>query len=383
MPSFYSWEEALTSPEDYYFNSSTVVACDHHPPAGSLAWPNPNAPQGQGQMTMGVELWLPTPNTTDTNQTFAQWCYSTQIFQSMNMISEIAWYRRGAGLGENNLGALVWQLNDIWQAPSWAAIEYSGRWKVLNYGMASIYTPVIVYPFWTPDNETLDIMVTNDRPYAVNGTALLTWYDWAGNELMPMVHEFEVPPLNNTVLMSMQGLETILPEGATPTNSWMLLNVSATLADGRTVSMESYVRTITITVSLRVPQSRTDTDSVHTNVAGVCRAGRPSRYNHTRSKLHVYARRSGRRRTLCMGRPSLRHCRIFRRCHNQFATQWLLSGSGYRSYWQVPSVPDFSVHRGMLTYRTVRFELNAALSTVTEPDPADFVVRSVWNNTHV
>lgn len=242
MPSFYSWEEALTSPEDYYFNSSTVVARDHHPPAGSLAWPNPNAPQGQGQMTMGVEFWLPTPNTTDTNQTFAQWCYSTQIFQSMNMISEIAWYRRGAGLGENNLGALVWQLNDIWQAPSWAAIEYSGRWKVLNYGMASIYTPVVVYPFWTPDNETLNIMATNDRPYTVTGTALLTWYDWAGNELLPMVHEFEAPPLNNTVLMSLQGLETILPNGATPTNSWMLLNVSATLADGRTVSMESYVR---------------------------------------------------------------------------------------------------------------------------------------------
>ncbi|KAH9932621.1 glycoside hydrolase superfamily [Fomitopsis serialis] len=239
MPSFYSWEEALTSPEDFYFNSSTVVARDHHPPAGSLAWPNPNAPQGQGQMTMGVEYWLPTPNTTDTNQTFAQWCYSTQIFQSMNMISEIAWYRRGAGLGENNLGALVWQLNDIWQAPSWAAIEYSGRWKVLNYGMASIYTPVVVYPFWTPDNETLDIMVTNDRPYAVNGTARLTWYDWAGNDLWPMVHEFEVPSLNNTVVMSMQGFEAILPEGATPTSAWMLLNVSTTLADGRTYTPAS------------------------------------------------------------------------------------------------------------------------------------------------
>ena len=83
---------------------------DHHPPAGSLQWPNPNAPQGQGQMTQAVELWLPTPGTSDTNQTFAQWCWSTQIFQSLNMISEVAFYRRGAGHGENNLGALVWQL---------------------------------------------------------------------------------------------------------------------------------------------------------------------------------------------------------------------------------------------------------------------------------
>ena len=27
-------------------------------------------------------------------------------------------------------GALYWQANDIWQAPSWASLEYQGRWKV-------------------------------------------------------------------------------------------------------------------------------------------------------------------------------------------------------------------------------------------------------------
>jgi hypothetical protein len=77
------------------------------------SFPNPNAPEGQYQMSSAVELWLPTPSTTDSNQTFAQWCYSTQIFQSMTMVAQIAWYRRGAGQGENNLGSLVWQLNDI------------------------------------------------------------------------------------------------------------------------------------------------------------------------------------------------------------------------------------------------------------------------------
>ena len=138
LPSFYSWEEVLLNPEDFSFNSTVVASRDHHPPAGSLSWPNPNADQGQGQMTVAVELFLPTPNTTDANQTFAQWCWSTQVFQSLNMVSEIAWYRRGAGLGENNLGALVWQLNDIWQGVSWSSIEYSGRWKVLQYGMTNI-----------------------------------------------------------------------------------------------------------------------------------------------------------------------------------------------------------------------------------------------------
>ena len=169
MPSFFTWEEVLTSPDDFSFNSTAVAARDHHPPAGSLEFPNPNAPQGQAQMTEAVELWLPTPGTPDANQTFAQWCWGTQIVQSMTMVSEIAWYPRGAGQGENNLGALVWQLNDIWQGVSWSSIEYSGRWKVLQYGMTTAFSPLTIYPFWTPDNQTLEVTVTSDRWETVEG----------------------------------------------------------------------------------------------------------------------------------------------------------------------------------------------------------------------
>ena len=175
MPSFYSWEDVLTSVNDFNFNSSVVSSRNHHPPAGSLEWPNPNAPQGQQQMTSAVNLWLPTPSTSDVNQTFAQWCWSTQIFQSMNMVSEIAFYRSGAGKGENNLGSLVWQLNDIWQGISWSSIEYSGRWKVLQYGLANIYSPVIISPFWTAENQTLEVLITSDALDIVHGVAQLTW----------------------------------------------------------------------------------------------------------------------------------------------------------------------------------------------------------------
>jgi len=341
MPSFYSWEEVLESPEDFAFNSTVVMSRDHHPPAGSLAWPNPNAPQGQGQMTMGVELWLPTPGTSDANQTFAQWCWSTQVFQSMNMISEIAFYRRGAGLGENNLGSLVWQLNDIWQGVSWASIEYSGRWKVLNYGMASIYTPVIVYPFWTPENQTLDILVTNDRWYTVNGTAQLTWYDWSGNELMPMTHEFSVPTLNNTVLMSMEGFDMILPEGATPTNSWMLLNVTANV-DNRTVTMESYF----------TPVSLAEAELVDPEIS----INRGDNYTFTLSAQGGVA-----------------------------PYAWLDHPSGTVGYFvdTATNNPSNGFYLVPGIDRTVQFLLNPALSQVTDPDPADFVVRSVWNNTHI
>ncbi|KAJ7224013.1 glycoside hydrolase family 2 protein [Mycena haematopus] len=254
MPSFYSWEEVLESPENFSFNSTVVASRDHHPPAGSLAFPNPNAPQGQAQMTQGVELWLPTPSTSDSNQTFAQWCWSTQIFQSMTMVSQIAWYRRGAGQGENNLGALVWQLNDIWQGVSWSAIEYSGRWKVLQYGLTTVFSPVTIYPFWTPDNQTLEVIVTSDRWDVVEGSAQLTWYDWSGNMLNTSAHAFSVPTLNNSLISRTLGLDSILPAGQNATDVWMLLNLTAQV-DNKTVTNEQYFTPVSlVNASLVDPQ---------------------------------------------------------------------------------------------------------------------------------
>ena len=244
MPSFYSWEEVLQSSSDFSFNSTIVASRDHHPPAGSLAWPNPNAVQGQAQMTSAVETWLPTPGTSNANQTFAQWFFSTQVFQSLDnvdMVSEVAWYRRVAGLGENNLGALVWQLNDIWQGASWSSIEYSGRWKVLQYGLTNEFKPVVIYPFWTPTNQSLDILVTSDRLGTVKGTAQLTWFDWSGREISTSKHSFAVPALNNSRIFSATGMNNILPRGRRAEDVWLLLNTTAN-TDLGTVTSEQYVR---------------------------------------------------------------------------------------------------------------------------------------------
>lgn len=155
----------------------------------------------------------------------------------MNMVSEIAWYRRGAGLGENNLGSLVWQLNDIWQGTSWSAIEYSGRWKVLQYGMTGAYTPVVIYPFWTPENQTLEVLVTSDRWETVEGTAQLTWYDWHGKDLETTRHAFRVPTLNNTEIFKASGLHSILPHGQSVENVFLHMNLTAKV-EGKTVTHE-------------------------------------------------------------------------------------------------------------------------------------------------
>jgi len=341
MPSFYSWEEVLESPDDFSFNSTVVASRDHHPPAGSLAWPNPNAPQGQGQMTVAVELWLPRPGTSDSNQTFSQWCWSTQIFQSLNMVSEVAFYRRGAGRGENNLGALVWQLNDIWQGVSWSTIEYSGRWKVTQYGITGAFAPVMIYPFWEASNSSLEVTVVSDRLETVNGTAQLTWYDWTGRELNTSTHTFTTPPLNNSLIFSATGLDDVLPAGTNASDVWLRMNLTAETKTG-TVTNEQFFTAISLANATLVDpqisvQGNSDLEFTLSAKGGV---GAFTWLDHPRGTIGYFV---------------------------DTATNVPTNG-----FFLIPGQD-----------RTLKFMMSPELSTNTEPDPTSFVLRSLWNNTHI
>ncbi|TFK89847.1 glycoside hydrolase family 2 protein [Polyporus arcularius HHB13444] len=341
MPSFYSWEEVLLNPEDFSFNSTVVASRDHHNPAMGLTWPNPNSVDGQGQMTRAVELILPTPNTTNSNQTFAQWCWSTQVFQSLNMASEIAWYRRGAGLGENNLGALVWQLNDIWQGVSWSSIEYSGRWKVLQYGLTNIFSPVVIYPFYYANNETLEVLVTSDRWETVEGSAQLTWYDWSGTQLNTSTVPFSVPTLNNSLVFQATGLDNIVPPGHNASDVFLLLNITAQV-DNRSVTQEQYFTPTTLAQANLVDPliNVTPGDDLTFTLSAQGGVAPFTWLDHPAGTVGFFQDK-------VTGRPA-------------------------NGFYLIPGID-----------RTLQFVLNPALSKVANPDPMDFVVRSVWNNTHL
>ncbi|KAF7315112.1 Glycoside hydrolase family 2 protein [Mycena indigotica] len=341
MPSFYAWETVLESAADFSFNSTVVASRDHHPPAGGLAFPNPNANQGQAQMTQGVQLWLPTPSTANSNQTFAQWCWSTQIFQTMAMTSQIAWYRRGSGQGERNLGSLVWQMNDIWVGTSWSAMEYDGRWKVLQYGMTTAYSPLVIYPFWTPQNETLEVIVTSDRLETVKGSAQLTWYDWHGKTLKSSTHKFATPALNNSRILTASGLASILPAGQNASNVWMLLNITAQV-NGKRVTNEQYF----------TPTSLAHAPLVDPKIL----------VTSDKSLTFTLSARGGVAPWTWLDHPA----------GTVGYFQDTKTGLPANGFYLVPGIP-----------RTVKFIMNQHLSRNKNPSRADFVLRSLWNNTHV
>ena len=188
MPSVPSWRNVLP-PEDLHFNSTPIMLRNHHPPAGGLNTSNfYNASKGMGEMTRAVQTYYPIPNKTHPIANFSSWIFATQVFQADFYKSQIQFYRVGSGRPERQLGCLYWQLNDIWQAPTWAGIEYEGRWKVLHNVAKDMYQEVIVAPLWNVTSGLLEVYAVSDLWSEVRGTVTMAWVDWEGRVLdIPVV----------------------------------------------------------------------------------------------------------------------------------------------------------------------------------------------------
>ncbi|XP_072031155.1 beta-mannosidase-like [Amphiura filiformis] len=102
---------------------------------------------GNQEMTALAQKHFNLPSSTDPLQMYKDTLYLTQISQAMCIKSETEHYRRLQSTivdGEGHtMGALYWQLNDIWQAPTWASIEYGGKWKMLHYYAKNFFAPVL------------------------------------------------------------------------------------------------------------------------------------------------------------------------------------------------------------------------------------------------
>jgi beta-mannosidase len=237
MPSLQSWQQAL-DPRDLHFNSTTIQLRNHHyPPYGTSTSNFANTTKGMAEMTIAAQRWYPVPNHRDALANFTAWCWTTQVFQADYYGSQMAFYRRGSAMPERQLGSLYWQLEDQWQAPTWAGIEYDGRWKVLHYVARDIYSPVIVNAFHDVDTDQLEVWVISDLWESVSATVKMDWVDWRGNTLdidMPATAEVDVGAINGTRILS-SPLSALL-SNTTRSDALLALSVSAagTLPNSKT-----------------------------------------------------------------------------------------------------------------------------------------------------
>ncbi|KAL2069075.1 hypothetical protein VTL71DRAFT_15413 [Oculimacula yallundae] len=210
MPSLQSWRQ-IAPESDLHFNSSVVLVHNHHYVTSTdtlliADYSNQTlaALGGMGQMSIAAEQYYPVPPIDPHSiANFSSWIYTTQVFQADFMRNQMSFYRIGSGRPERNLGALYWQLNDVWQAPTWAGLEYDGRWKMLHYIVKDVFNPVIVAPSFNYTTGDLDVYAVSDLWSVASGKAHVMWYDWSGKALNASTLSVEVGPLNATRVFQM------------------------------------------------------------------------------------------------------------------------------------------------------------------------------------
>ncbi|XP_049452051.1 beta-mannosidase [Epinephelus fuscoguttatus] len=166
-PSF-STLQPVSIKEDWSYNSNFSSHRQHHQ-------------DGNEQMLQQAALHFHLPNSTDPLKRFTDTLYITQVMQAECVKAQTEFYRRSQseiveGKG-HTMGALYWQLNDIWQAPSWSSIEFGGKWKMLHYFAQNFFSAVL--PVGFKDDDTLFIYAVSDLSYNLTLRAVVSVYSWS------------------------------------------------------------------------------------------------------------------------------------------------------------------------------------------------------------
>ncbi|XP_047466185.1 beta-mannosidase [Mugil cephalus] len=166
-PSF-STLQPVSIKEDWSYDSNFTSHRQHHE-------------GGNRQMLLQAALHFNLPNSTDALKRFTDTLYITQVMQAQCVKAQTEFYRRSRseiiGGEGHTMGALYWQLNDIWQAPSWSSIEFGGKWKMLHYFAQSFFADVL--PVGFEDRDTFFIYAVSDLIRDLKLRAVVTIYSWA------------------------------------------------------------------------------------------------------------------------------------------------------------------------------------------------------------
>jgi beta-mannosidase len=133
----------------------------------------------------------------------------------------------------HNMGSLFWQLNDCWPVASWSSIDYTGRWKALQYYARRFYSEILVSPH--EENGNIDVFVVSDRLQPAAGQLNVTLLDFEGNKLWSQQKEIEVAPLTSRSYLTLR-LDTVLG-GKDPKGVFLFSEV---LVGGKQVSSNEH-----------------------------------------------------------------------------------------------------------------------------------------------
>uniref|UniRef100_A0A8D9A481 beta-mannosidase n=1 Tax=Cacopsylla melanoneura TaxID=428564 RepID=A0A8D9A481_9HEMI len=120
----------------------------------------------------------------DDSTSLEYFAYLSQVYQAGAIKTITEQMRRDKGVlhedGKgHNMGALYWQLNDVWQAPTWSSIDYNGNWKLLHHFARKFFAPVLLSPVLDPKTHSVQVYLLNDLTRDLTNVTILTeCYAW-------------------------------------------------------------------------------------------------------------------------------------------------------------------------------------------------------------
>ncbi|HET6485374.1 MAG TPA: glycoside hydrolase family 2 protein, partial [Spirochaetia bacterium] len=109
---------------------------------------------------------------------FPNFVYLSQVQQALAIKTAVEYWR---SLRPHCMGALYWQLNDLWPVCSWSSLEYGGRWKLLHYAARRFFAPTLLLCYRT--EAGLDVWAVNDQREPVKAKARVSFMSFGGKEL--------------------------------------------------------------------------------------------------------------------------------------------------------------------------------------------------------
>ena len=165
--------ETYTVPSDHDIKSPVMMAHQRHP---------------RGNQLIREYMLREYPEPKD----FESFLYVSQVLQADGIRIGAEHLRR---IMPHNMGSLYWQIDDCWPVASWSSIDYTGRWKALQFYARRFYSEMLVSPH--EQNGQLQFHIVSDRARAATGQLNVSVLDFAGHELWGKKETITVAPLSS------------------------------------------------------------------------------------------------------------------------------------------------------------------------------------------
>ena len=151
----------------------------------------------------------------------------SQITQALCTSSQAGFYRSRFDIS-GTMGALYWQLNDVWTTVSWASIDFSKRFKPLHYEMKKIFSSPISLVTNHNTNDILEVFVVSDNSEEIYVDLEIENFIWTSLETQGKLTKKNIKITGNKGnLILKEHIGFILQELNCPFSNWELcfLNV--------------------------------------------------------------------------------------------------------------------------------------------------------------